>query len=493
MSAKLFFEAMGQVDDRYYMEAASYRADRSRPAVRLLVRAAIAAALLAALTVTAWAVYRAAFQDYFLGPVPTSAPESVSPPSARLSMVGYQGTPEYNALKEWRDWMQAHPSEQYLAPDGGDDNADYAWPDYHPFYGAYYTEQGQALDAILDKYGLEPHHNAAAASAEDICDALGTGPLLPEGYSGSGYLYDDGTVNLQVYNKAARSGLYLFAAVKGTLTDISGFSSVDYEEWDHTVPSGETVDLVLDSHGKGFVLLETEGAYIYVELRHDFPGLSPIAKDELEALADGVNFAALADRFDGSAHPETAKAVAALREKTADPDRPAAPVDTPDPNGDRVMSASDETISDAVLEKLGRYGFGGLPEDFGGTLSGFESEQVYRGETFRYDSVSGRYSGETRTYRLEYARFSDRDLDGGEYLDLVRKTVLWSVSGSVTSGKVNGYDALLWDEGDGCSVYWYDESADLLFIASVSASPNGSGAVTVEEALAAAESVTEIS
>ena len=315
MSAKLFLEAMGQVDDRYYMEAASYRADRSRPAVRMMVRAAIAAALLAACTVTAWAVYRAAFRDYFLDPVPTGAPESVSQPTARLSMAGYQGTPEYNALKEWRDWMEQHPVENYLAPDGGVDNADYTWPDYHPFYGAYYTEQGRALDAILDKYGLEPHHNMASAPAEDICAALGTGPLLPEGYAGGGYLYDDGTVNLQAYNEKNGSGIYLFAAVKGTLTDIYGFSGADYEEWDHTVPSGETVDLVLDSRGKGIALFETAGAYISVELRHDFPGLSPIAKDELETMADGINFAALADRFDGTSHPETAEAVAALREK----------------------------------------------------------------------------------------------------------------------------------------------------------------------------------
>ncbi len=311
MNGKLFLEAMGRVDDRYYMEAAAYQSKRSRPVLRLTVRLAVAAALLAACTVTAWAVYQAAFRDYFLDPVPTEP----APSAVRLSMVGYQGTPEYLALQEWLDWQEEHPVENYLAPDGGDDNADYAWPDYHPFYGAYYTEQGRALDAILEKYDLEPHRNMASASAEDVCAALGTGPLLPAGFSGGGYLYDDGTVDLQVYNEKAGCGLTLFAAVKGTLTDIYGFTGADYEEWSHTVPTGQTVDLVLDGRGQGIVLFETAGAYIYVRAYHDFPDRSPVTRDELEALADGINFAALEDRFDASAHPETARAVAALREK----------------------------------------------------------------------------------------------------------------------------------------------------------------------------------
>ncbi len=312
MNAELFLEAMGEVDDRYYMEAVAYRADRSRTVVRLLVRAAVAAALLAACTVTAWAVYRAAFQDYFLDPVPTEP----APSALRLSMAGYRGTPEYLALREWLDWQEEHPPEDYLSPDGGDDNADYDWPDYHPFYGAFHTEQGRALDAILEKYGLEPHRDRASASAEDICAALGTGPLLPEGYAGGGYLYDDGTVKLEARDTASELDLTLFAAVKGTLTDIYCYSGADHEEWDHTVPTGETVDLVLDSRGAGVILFETAGAYISVELCHDFPSQPPVTREELEALADGINFAALADRFDGASHPETADAVAALRERT---------------------------------------------------------------------------------------------------------------------------------------------------------------------------------
>ena len=169
MNAELFLEAMGEVDDRYYMEAVAYRADRSRTVVRLLVRAAVAAALLAACTVTAWAVYRAAFQDYFLDPVPTEP----APSALRLSMAGYRGTPEYLALREWLDWQEEHPPEDYLSPDGGDDNADYDWPDYHPFYGAFHTEQGRALDAILEKYGLRRGHMRRAghgsSAARGIC------------------------------------------------------------------------------------------------------------------------------------------------------------------------------------------------------------------------------------------------------------------------------------------------------------------------------------
>lgn len=324
MTAKLFLEAVGEAADQYYMEAAGYEAaatkTKRRRVLRLAVRVAAAAALIAALSITAYAVCQAVFKDYFLDPIPAGtarSEEGSSGPLTRVSMTGYRGTPEYLALEEWLDWMEEHPAENYLAPDGGDDNADYEWPDYHPFYGAFYTEQGQALDAILEKYGLRPHHNTAAASAEDIYDALGTAPLLSEGYEGSGYIYDDGTVMLEVRDPAAELDLTLFAAVKGTLTDICGFSGLDYEEWSYAVPTGETADLVLDSKGAGILLFETEGAYILARASHDLPGLFPMTQTELEVVADSVNFSALSDRFDGSAHPETAQKVAALREKMA--------------------------------------------------------------------------------------------------------------------------------------------------------------------------------
>ena len=129
MTAKLFLEAIGEVDDKYYMEAAEYEvtASNTRKArvLRLAVRVAVAAALIAALTVTAYAVYQAVLKDYFLDPTPTNTAEpnqESTLPLARLSMVGYQGTPEYNALKEWLDWMDEHPSDNYVAPDGSDDN-----------------------------------------------------------------------------------------------------------------------------------------------------------------------------------------------------------------------------------------------------------------------------------------------------------------------------------------------------------------------------------
>lgn len=502
MTARLFFEAMGEVADQYYMEAAFYAARASKAGKRrirrLFVRAAVAAALIAALSVTAYAVYQAYFKDYFLAPIPTPAGTSepadiLSQPLAGISMVGYQGTPEYLALEEWLDWKEEHPAENYLAPDGGDDNTDYAWPDHHPFYGAYYTAQGQALDAILDKYDLKPHTNTASASLEEIYDALGTEPLLSEAYSGGGYIYDDGTVDLQVSDPANEINLTLFASVKGTLTDIHGFASTVYDEWSYAVPFGETVDLIVDDRGVGYILFETDGAYIIAEASHDFPGLTPMTKDELEAVADGINFAALADRFDGSAHPETADRVAALRENmlSADPNA-AEPFETPNADEDHILAVSDEKISEAVLEDLGRYTFCGLPAGFADSLSGFENEQVYHGTSVQYDSVSGWYSQQTREYRLQYARFRNRDMTSDEYLDLIQKTILWSVSGTVSSCQVNGCDALLWDEGNGYSVYWYDTEADLLFIVSIYASPHGGEPVTEEEAISAAESVVKV-
>lgn len=501
MTAKLFLEAIGEVDDKYYMEAAEYEvtASNTRKArvLRLAVRVAVAAALIAALTVTAYAVYQAVLKDYFLDPAPTNTAEpnqESTLPLARLSMVGYQGTPEYNALKEWLDWMDEHPSDNYVAPDGNDDNADYKWPDYHPFYGAYYTEQGEALDAILDKYDLKPHKSRAGASAEEIYDALGTEPILSGEYIGSGYVYDDGTFNLELRNSADKFDVTIFASVKGTLTDIQGFSSPIYDEWSYTVsPSGEIVDLVIDSNGAGIILFETDGAYILVHASHDFPGRQPITREELEDLANSMNFSALSKRFDGSTHLQTAKKVAALLENAENSVGSYMALNEPEESDDGyIRSISDDKISETILNDLGRYTFSVLPDDFADTLAATETEQKDQGAYTHSDSVSGTYSQGTRRYELEYVRFHDLGLDSGAYLDIIRKTLV-GVNGTINSCKVNEHNALLWVWESDYTVYWYDTEAELLFISSVYSLEPESDPVTEEEAISVAESVNRLS
>ena len=93
MTSRLFFEAMGEVSDQFYMEAAEYQVEPSKTSkrriLRLFVRVAVAAILIAALTVTAYAVYQALLKDYFLHPASADTTQP-TPKNMMISLVGYQ-------------------------------------------------------------------------------------------------------------------------------------------------------------------------------------------------------------------------------------------------------------------------------------------------------------------------------------------------------------------------------------------------------------------
>lgn len=425
---------------------------------------ALAAALVLALSVTAYAAYMASVEDYIVEP-----PEGLETAVGTwISWNGYRGTPEYEASVEWENWYVANADA--MAAEAGNTLVESPYANYGD-----YTDWGrQELEAIAAKYGVRLHTALASGQTEDIYEVLGTEPFLPEDSGGSGYVYEDGSFKLEGVEGVAGDGwCTVFAGAKGAITFGSGGADLSggYEEWQYET-GGQAVDLVL-AGGQGVMLLETPGAYIYADVEN-VPD-----KEALEAAADKIGFDILAERFDGSGHPETAENVDALdaRNKKEWGTR----------TGYADWSGYMEPLSDDFLP---RYTVAALPGNFADNLyiDLRQERATLLGITGVWDGVVGEYEQNGVTYQFIYDRITDADPSPEGYMDTIRN---W-VEGS-SDCDVNGIPGVLALGDDGGNVYWYDAGADLLFHLNAQvSSPYAVGEIPdAEELLALARSVTQ--
>ena len=299
-------------------------------------RRALAATIIAAtsilLGVTAYAVYQARVQDYLL-PESAAADDAggqvTAAPRANLSMVGYQGTPEYEAYVAWETYLANCDPVDYTAM--GVDDIWHETPDNYAFiYGAVTAEQGQRLEKIMTQYGLKPHTDIATVyDIQKLYDALGTKGffLRPLSDDGSGYVYDDGTFKLESLTMdmadGTEWGFGIFVSAKGSFSRIRAFQDGDYEEWSYAAAGNQAVELAA-SGDRALILAETEGAYIYIDMESG-PNAA-ITREQLETFANNVDFAAFAkvygnEKVDLTDKIETLKAAAEEYETVTVPEQ----------------------------------------------------------------------------------------------------------------------------------------------------------------------------
>ena len=445
----------------------------------------IAAALTALLSVTAYAVYELVIDRYVIEqPAWYALGAAADSPDSRISLVGYQGTPEYLAFTEW-DALQ----EQWFAEarafwqERGADDSCHETPDNdYNFYNAVTQTQADQLDAIMAKYGLTAHTAMAPfVSAAELFDALGTESFYDDALAGSstGYLYDDGTFKDEgrsyVFPDGQKVGLRVFVSAKGSFTDISGYIDLSqgYEEWSYPTAGGVTVDMVLTPDSGSRILAETDGAYIDVRVG------TVMTREELQTVADCIGFDVLAARFDGTAHPETAEKVAALDE--AYREQAKARAAEAEENAAQAVATSHE-----VIEQLGAFAITALPEGYENVLvHGFREQGHIMPwtEMDDFDQVTCAWQNRQLDANIELDAF--RFSDTAKALEDARA---YFCGGDGPAAKIQGWDGfVLAEEPSGRAVAaWYDGERDVLFLLECS----GTG-LDADGVLALAESVAE--
>lgn len=223
-----------------------------------------------------------------------------------ISLAGYQNSPENQANAEWHAFLDAYDDGGALeaignGPTGLEDDPDYQLLSQ---YNVYTREMVDTLKGITEKYGLDVHHEMNIIDHDELCRRVGGEFLSEEHGKYWAYLYDDGTFQFDgdAYVKGYGQVDYqLRRTVKGVFDEVS-LNVVDvskYKQWQYETASGETMLLALGP-GKALVLGDYPDCFLVVNV---LAGTNPddplwpgnLDREDLEALADGIDFTVLKD------------------------------------------------------------------------------------------------------------------------------------------------------------------------------------------------------
>lgn len=323
MKREQLSDIIGAIDDRQVAEA--YRFDPAlcgrsperigNMKIKRIVTFALAAALLLALGVTGFALYRGRVQDLVMKSggdeeivlaseqeeIPPAGEEEEQPAaepqaasydplagdSDMISLQGFAGSPEYQAALAWAEFLHGYDRDGAILSSVG--NSPTPWDEkYAPAYFVYSQEMADTLEGIAAEYGLRFHSGFASASIDELRERFGE--FCSQVKDGYGYFYDDGTFQCDCDNG---EGMFqIRRCMKGVL-DTVGMNIRDadqYEQWEYTAACGQTVLLALAPH-HALILAESERSFTVVNVMAGADvGFSAEA---LEALADTFDFTLL--------------------------------------------------------------------------------------------------------------------------------------------------------------------------------------------------------
>ena len=325
MKREQLSEIIGNLNDRQIDEAYQFDPDRCGRSperigtmkVKRIITLALAAALILALGVTGFAVYRGRVQDLVMKigetedivlinedpsdivivgeepELPAVDQESVSydPLSGDVDMIslqGYANSPEYQAALAWAEFEHDYDRDGKILDSVGNDPTPWDEKYGHNGYTVYSQEMADKIDEIAAQYGLTLH--SGFRFADDMAELYARFGQFGKMSNGAGYYYDDGTFscdcNFNGFNYQLRR------CMKGVLDTVSLniTDAEQYEQWEYTAACGETVLLALGP-SKALILAESEQSFVVVNVLSgtDY-GLTV---EDVQALADSVNFSIL--------------------------------------------------------------------------------------------------------------------------------------------------------------------------------------------------------
>ncbi len=302
---KLYRETFSQVHGSVRIRWEDYQVRKHQRTVRRLAVLAAAVALTAVLSGLALAANFFGLRDALLPEKHTvnvvDENGVVVPGKYELkdfvSLSGYIGTPESQALAEWQAFLEGYDRDGSIV--SGIGNAPTGFEEDYGLYTVYTQEMADTLDSIVEKYGLRLHTRMEIVLPAVWPETVGA--FMKENNTAlSGYIYEDGTfrydgeADIPGYGKLE----YQFSrSVRGSFNDVTlniGDLS-DFQEWGCQTEQGTSVTLGLGAHTRSLILADLGDCFILVnvlagEERDDVFSSGAIGRAELEALADSFDF-----------------------------------------------------------------------------------------------------------------------------------------------------------------------------------------------------------
>jgi len=273
------------------------KANQKHTPMRRAVSVALAAALLLALSLTAYATDLFGIKDFIMPDDYQSdfAIENEAPDASTyqtIAISGYASSPEAKASAEWEDFYWEYVANNEIP----NENVD-GLPEQAGYYGAYNREMYEKLLEIADMYDL--------ALVENIENGKRAGHLS-DGKEWYYYSYANGNFKEEgdfVASYGVTVSYSLARHVKGYLSTITLdiLDAENWKSWNYTTPAGDAaaVGLSGDLTAKDGSALGNRGL-ILVDLGDCFVSVlvtewgEPITETAMQELAENIDYARLA-------------------------------------------------------------------------------------------------------------------------------------------------------------------------------------------------------
>ena len=353
MNRELLSKAIGNIDDRHISEAARFAPEgklssperiivmsetktyRTRASSRRIAALAIAACLILSLGIVAYAagwfgLKEATISDSSLTDVFSEEryEGKALEPAVVITASGLEGTPEYQASKEWREFYNAYVANNYNGDALHQELNDWGKAHRNVYIELYTPALVEKFRSICEEYNLTARSGIYEGSDDglysDLCRITGISPFLSDSGRSpeipGGYLvYDDGSFSCHDWwwphddfdnVELAVWDISIARNMKGSMsTGFFQFSPDEQpEEWAYTTAGGDPVSLAL---GQNTALILYDGTDAFVAIAWQQMNLMrdtgvDLSRESLERYADTVDFAALGSRgavdFPGSGY-----------------------------------------------------------------------------------------------------------------------------------------------------------------------------------------------
>lgn len=281
------------------LEEIYMKAKQKHTPIGRMVSVAVAAALILALSLTAYATELFGIMDFIMPEnymseyVPDDASHDVSERQP-IAISGYADSPEAKASAEWEDYYWEYTMNNEI-PNENEDGL----PLYASYYGAYNNEMFAKLTEIADKYDLE------LVREEDFMIGRRDGHTIDKTdcayyQYGNGSFKEDGDFTA---SDGVTVGYSIIRNVKGSLAT-SGFEIWDAENWNcwnHTTSDGTPVAVGLsgtlyDVYGsdigqRGLVMVDLGDCFVTVIV---IDWNQEVTETAMQELAENLDYARLA-------------------------------------------------------------------------------------------------------------------------------------------------------------------------------------------------------
>lgn len=303
MKEMRILKALGSIDERYIEELCDSKPE-AKGHRRKRIWLAVAIVVLIACLVGCAVAYVLSLEELTLD---KEAGEAQNTPWTQqqtvLSMQGFVGSPNYQAAREWYDFLQNYdPDGEILA---SLEKKDIAVPEEYLSYGCYTPEMTAKVDEICEKYGLCKQGYAVLVDTQaQFFEALDINRIVKEDAQAETnispeYFYQTGSFMLDGKTKLIGENVpwaypieyQFYCVMKSDFDDV--FLNVgnvqNYDQWEYVTKDGQTL-LLATSPEKALLILDKPECFVTVNVLKTRQSDEVMSREAMQAFAETFDF-----------------------------------------------------------------------------------------------------------------------------------------------------------------------------------------------------------